>query len=508
MSGLAPVRRALALGLVGLVACAPSAQRGRVVIMVVDGLRPDYVTAELMPNLNALAERGVRGLAHHAVFPTVTRVNGPSIFTGRHPGGHGLLGNAVYLPDVDDTRVLDASSADDLRAVDRATGGAVLTAPSLGEVLAGQGLVLFAASSGSSGSALLMNHTGAGAGLVHQEMTIPDTLGPIVAELLGPAPRIPFGGSSVPLVARAVDALLEIGLDRADADVLAVWLTEPDGTAHAFGIGSPRTVSVLSGVDAEIGRLIAGLEARGVLDDTDVLVTSDHGFTERTGDASLTELLVGAGLKVSPLSMDVVVAGDAIHVRDGGRERVGAIVRLLQQTEWIGPVFTRGEGGAESGAWPGTVSFAAVGWDHPRSADILTSADWTDAENEWGYSGEVLTRGVAGHGSASPWDIRATFVAAGPRIARGVVSQVPSGNVDLMPTALALLGAEPPEGLDGRVLTEILVGGVDPADVHVESVPIETTTTVDGVGYDLTVERSRVGRTVYLDGTRVTRTRR
>ncbi|MGD8729945.1 MAG: alkaline phosphatase family protein, partial [Gemmatimonadota bacterium] len=139
-------------------------EKHRVVILVVDGLRPDYVTAALMPRLNRLAERGVRGLAHHAVFPTVTRVNGPSIFTGRYPGGHGLLGNSVYLPEVDATRVLDMSDRDDVVAIDEATGGALLTAPSLGELLDAQGVTYFAASSGSTGSATFMNHRGAGAG--------------------------------------------------------------------------------------------------------------------------------------------------------------------------------------------------------------------------------------------------------------------------------------------------------------------------------------------------------
>ena len=81
-------------------ACTPAEQapRDRVLIVVVDGLRPDYVTDSLMPNLNQLGREGFRGLAHHAVFPTVTRVNGPSIFTGLNPGGHGLMGNAVFLP--------------------------------------------------------------------------------------------------------------------------------------------------------------------------------------------------------------------------------------------------------------------------------------------------------------------------------------------------------------------------------------------------------------------------
>ena len=45
------------LGL-GLAPERASAQKPRVLILVVDGLRPDYVTADIMPRLNALAEGG------------------------------------------------------------------------------------------------------------------------------------------------------------------------------------------------------------------------------------------------------------------------------------------------------------------------------------------------------------------------------------------------------------------------------------------------------------------
>ena len=44
----------------------------RHLLIVLDGLRPDYVTPELMPNLHALGQRGVVMTRHHAVYPTVT----------------------------------------------------------------------------------------------------------------------------------------------------------------------------------------------------------------------------------------------------------------------------------------------------------------------------------------------------------------------------------------------------------------------------------------------------
>ena len=496
----------VALTISGCAAPGPDIEKDRALILVVDGLRPDYVTEEMMPRLNELAERGVRGLAHHSVYPTVTRINGPSIFTGHYPSGHGLMGNTVYMPEVNASRTLSIADRNDVLEIDRVTGGALLTAPSMGELLEQQGMTLFAVSSGSTGSATLINHTGAGAGLVHHEFTVPEELGTLVSDNLGPFTPPPADGHWVGLVARAVDALLRIGIDEADADVLAGWLTEPDHSAHAEGIGAPATKEVLLGVDAEIGRLLDGLEERGVLSQTNIIVVSDHGFSTRTGEVSLTQLLVDAGLKESAQSLDVVVAGDAIHVEEGGDEMVATIVELLQDTDWVGPVFTRSpEAQSELGGYPGTVSFSLVGWDHDRSADILMSPDWTDAENEFGFRGEVLSPGTAGHGSASPWDIRATFVAVGPGIKSFVASPVPTGNVDILPTVFELMGVPIPGGLDGRVLSEVLESGPFPGEVELETSVVETSTEVRGTRYELTIHQSRGGTSTYFDGFDVAR---
>ena len=69
-------------------------------VIVVDGLRPDYVTPEVMPRLAGLGQRGIVFSAHHAVFPTVTRVNASTFVTGTYPEAHGILGNTIYIPRV------------------------------------------------------------------------------------------------------------------------------------------------------------------------------------------------------------------------------------------------------------------------------------------------------------------------------------------------------------------------------------------------------------------------
>ena len=478
---------------------------GRVLLVVVDGLRPDYVTADVMPRLDALARRGVRGLAHHSVYPTVTRVNSSSIFTGVYPEGHGIMGNSVYVPQADPERALNTQQLSVLRAVRDAFGGELFTTTPLAEVLESRGVGFFGVSSGSPGTGFLMNPKGASAGLVHHEYTLPEALGAVVADVLGPVPELATADSYVPLMARAVDAVLEIGLDRTDARVLAAWLTEPAHSAHARGIGAPGTIEVLRAVDAEIGRLLDGLRDRGLLATTDILLTSDHGFSTRTGSASLMRLLVDSGLKASTNSTDVIVAGDAIHVNEGGPSRIRRIVERLQQTEWIGAVFTRGEPGSERGWVDGTLSFSSVRWDHARSGDILATGNWTESVNEHGFAGEVTLPGVAGHGSLSRTDLNTTFIAAGPSIKEGVVSQVPTSNVDLAATVLALLGAEPAAAMSGRVLSEVMRGGPEPGAVQVSTLETDASVVVDGVRYRMVLRRSITSGHAYVDYARVER---
>src|SRR5688572_6981859 len=86
-------------------------------LLVLDGLRPDYVTKDVMPNLHALAQRGVTFTNHHAVYPTVTRVNASSISTGAYPERHGILGNSVFFPRVDANRFLDTGQRADLERI-------------------------------------------------------------------------------------------------------------------------------------------------------------------------------------------------------------------------------------------------------------------------------------------------------------------------------------------------------------------------------------------------------
>ena len=484
----------LSVGAPRSVASQTPSPRLKVVVAVFDGLRPDHITSARTPFLDQLAARGVRSARHHSLFPTVTRVNASALATGAHPGGHGILDNTIFLPSVDSTRTLNTGEASDMQRANRALSGGLLTAPTLWQRLQPVGMRLLVSSAGSSGSAYLLAGT-EGAPTINADLVAPEALVGPVARWFGPFPA--DASPNLGRNARAVDALLRVGIDSLNVDVAYLWLSDPDHTAHGAGLGSVMADSSIRAADREFGRLLAGLESRGLTNRVDVIVVSDHGFSTHTGDAAATRALF------APFGNAITVAGGAVHVRRGGDSTRAAVVKALQGSTQVGAVFTAPLSAAQRdrGTVPGTLSYASIGWQHPRSADVLFSADWSHEINTGGHAGSTKQTGVAGHGTSSPYDIVATFVAAGPHIAPAREAPLPSSNADIVPTVLHLLGLPPtPAGVTGRPLLELLRDGKAAAprlsrDSVVAEVP----------GYRTTLYRTQVNGVSYFDSTRTQR---
>ncbi len=142
----------------------------------------------------------------------------------------------------------------------------------------------------------------------------------------------------------------------------------------------------------------------------------------------------------------------------------------------------------------------AIGVDGDLAPDILFSHDWSDAPNAHGYAGSAWsgpTAKAATHGSISPWDVRNSLVAAGPSFKRGLVSDLPAGNIDIAPTLTHTLGLPAPDDLDGRILAEALEGGPEPSAVTVERSTLSAA--LDSGRFSQSVQLSKVGRTRYVD---------
>lgn len=70
-----------------------------------------------------------------------------------------------------------------------------------------------------------------------------------------------------------------------------------DEYAHMSSPEHPATIKAYEQIDADIGRLASTLEQRGWLDDTVLMIVSDHGLSETKKHLGVNQLLEGLGIK-------------------------------------------------------------------------------------------------------------------------------------------------------------------------------------------------------------------
>src|SRR5882757_4304157 len=496
-------------------------------VFVLDGLRPDSITEQETPNLWRLREEGVNFLNGHAVFPTVTRANAAAIGTGVYPDRNGIFGNSLYVRQVDPNRSFNNDDHKNLLRLDAATGERMVLAKTLGEILAERGKTLAVVSSGSTGSALLVNpRAPKGIGILvngywepGKRVAFPDTVNEMILRRF-PAPPSKAGALDhfMEPITWTQRVLRDYVLPELKADVIINWMTEPDHMQHGLGAGSPEARQTIRNDDREVGLLLDRLRELGLADKTNIFVVSDHGFGQGTFGVDLTGELIKAGLKAGPNSDDVVLASSgqavALHVRDRNPERIGNLVRFLQKQSWASVLFTAGKPGASGvpieGREPGTFALELVHMAHAeRGPDIVLTFPWSSARNTHGVqgtdygiaraTGPSAARG-GNHGSMSPWVVRNTFLAWGTDFKRATTVRNPASNVDLAPTLLALMNLDRDIDLtcfDGRVLSEAFADGPDEEKVAV-AVRTHFVETPDGT-YRAALQVTELDHQLYID---------
>jgi arylsulfatase A-like enzyme len=210
------------------------------------------------------------------------------------------------------------------------------------------------------------------------------------------------------------------------------------------------------------------LKEKNVLDSTDIIIVSDHGFS-----TVMQAIDVGAALKTNgfntfhkfpstganPGDIMIVSLGGAslCYVTGHDRREIERAVHVLQAQPFTGVIFTRTP-------VAGAFSLAEAHLDSPYAPDIIVAMRWTDAKSKYGAPGMIFLDGGAfatskgSHGSLCPTEMHNTALAFGPDFKPGLRDSLPSGNIDIAPTILWILGVQPPRPMSGRVLTEALVG--------------------------------------------------
>ena len=314
-------------------------KRRNAIIFIADGLRHGAVNPVDTPALYRVRSEGVYFANSHAVFPTQTMPNAAAIATGHYPGDTGQFANQIFtgrpvfaagtlgqrpgtlVPDVDDPFVV----AD----INQQFGGNYIREASLLAFARSYGYNT--AALGKTGPAVAQDLTEAAAarGRMRAPVTIvlesatgtpravpltAETLALLKSAGLSPAPpprNQPAGsntapGTRVPNVEHqqwfadaATKAILPAFAKSPEAFVLVFWSGDPDQTQHAQGdslnqlspgINGSTSKAAIQNADRNLKQILEYLDAHpDVRDNTNVFVTSDHGFStvsRRDVDAS------------------------------------------------------------------------------------------------------------------------------------------------------------------------------------------------------------------------------
>ncbi len=335
---------ALALCLVAAALPAQAAQRN-IVIFVADGLRYASVTPETAPTMAKLRQMGVDFTNSHAVYPTVTTVNGAVIATGHFPGDTGDYGNTLYtgfpvpcrlgaqvtfleddciLRDMKEHFPQDYLGQTTLIQAARAAGYNTIIVGKRGPAAIQDMSGLDSKDNRIDGKLGIFideatNHVTNLDGTLTKSTTLGGSIGADVLRATGmDAPSLtstPNLTQQAYLLSATTQVLIPNLKDSGKPFVLFFWSRDPDTTQHGAidsdgtllpGINSYSGRAAIANADNDLKGILDALDQYGLADNTDVFVTADHGFsTIAKGIPTPQGTLAHASLPGGFLAVDV-----------------------------------------------------------------------------------------------------------------------------------------------------------------------------------------------------------
>jgi arylsulfatase A-like enzyme len=271
----------------GTFAVPESSVTRHVVLVSIDGLRPDAIDAFEAPTLQRLAREGSYSLAASTIVPSKTLPSHTSMLTGEPPERHGVLWNTLL------TAKADTAGLPTVFGVARARG--YLTA------------AFFSKSK-------------------FHALQVPGTLD------FSQAPRGWWGRWSAE---RTVDDV-EGHLHTATPNLLFVHLTDPDRAGHRDGWMSPAYGRAVAEADAALARLLAAADAAYGAGHYAVIVTADHGGhghdhgSDDPRDVTIPWIAWGQGVAAAG-----EMAGASIRTVDTA-STVLWLLGVAEPTDWLG----------------------------------------------------------------------------------------------------------------------------------------------------------------------------
>ena len=507
-------------------AVVPAKPERHVVVVVWDGMRPDFVTEQNTPTLWKLAREGITFRNHHAVYPSATMVNGTAMVTGIYPGKSGIIANHVYRPDIDPHHSIDVELPAVVKKGDEVSGGKYILVPTIAELVQHAGGRTVIASAKTVG--LLLDRqadvgTAKNCVTLFAGKSLPAEIIPSITATLGP-----FPSGHLQQDAWTTKAMTDCFWKDGVPALSVLWLGEPDLTQHESAPGAPAALAAIKSADENLAAVLSALDQRDARGRTDVFIVSDHGFSTIKRSVDLRRILNDAGFtaKIEELRIakdgnqsaggirdktefnDQPKPGDIMLAANGGsvlfyvvghdKKLIRRLVEFLQQSDFAGVIFTKEP-------MEGTFGLTQALIQRGDAPDVVMAFRWTDLQNQFGVTGEIdadwqRAAGKGTHATLSRFDMHNTLIAAGPDFKRGQTDDLPTGNVDLVPTILQILGIKVPHQMDGRILSEAVAAPTSllPAPKP-EAKSIEARKDFPSGTWRQTLKISRVGSTIYLD---------
>jgi predicted AlkP superfamily pyrophosphatase or phosphodiesterase len=391
------------LAVIGSFAQKPiSDLRPTVILISIDGMRADYLDRFDPVALTRMAKEGTRAKWMIPSFPTKTFPNHYTIATGLYPANHGIVENNVY----DFGTVFSMSKREEVRNP-RWWGGEPIwvTATKQGQL---------------AGSYFFVG-----------------TEAPIERVNIW---KTRYYNGGVPNNMR-VDKVLS-WLDnpaRERPTMITLYFSDVDDAGHEFGPDAEETKYAVWDVDQSIGRLMEGLRVRGVEENVNVIIVSDHGmakvnvrnttFLDDHFDFADTERILWTSEIVQifpkPGKEDAIFSKIKAlpHVTCWKKKDIPDRLNY-RQGKRVAPIICSSEEG-----WATT--------HHKRYDDWMKDLDDPDQ-----------SRGAHGYDNSLE-SMRATFIARGPAFKSGFVAE-PFPNVDVYNLMCAILGLKPAPN-DGEI---------------------------------------------------------
>lgn len=414
----------------------PPARAKHVVVISIDGLRPDYYLPSpgrlaKMPALDALRARGSWAEGVIGQFPSLTYPSHTSIVTGTRPVTHGVVQNTRFSPSGGGSWFFEAATLKVPTLWDAARAAGLTTAGVSWPVTVGASIDYLLPETNQAPQQTTWLD------LMRQQST-PGLVDAVVERLGGFEPNANRDYKERDRFSTAAAAVI---IERYRPNLLLVHLVESDTAQHQHGPNSPEAIDALARVDASVGAIVRSLETAGIARDTAIVITGDHGFYRVHSAFQPNVALREAGLIKTDeagriTQWQAMAHRSAIRLKDPADAATAARVEQLFR-------------GLADGRYRGLfrvvdrAEIASRGGDPDALLFLEPSEGYTTAA---GTTGEFLVasprHGDHGYTPDAP-AMHTGLILAGAGIVEGIAMPI-ARQIDIAPTVARLLGLELP----------------------------------------------------------------